>query len=341
MPADPEVLLAARFAELTGVPWNSVSAVQRITSKWETRRTLVAHGLRQPEHFLVTDVNDARVIVSGGGAWMVKPERGTASEGVSKVTEPAHVEQAVENLRRFHPSGPFVVERCIAPMIEYSVEGVWFDRAPVVVAITAKRTTGAPHFVETGHTVPDILPTELDEEIRTVVTTGLLALGASHGQFHVEVFVQPEQLPGHRVTFGEGHVRAGGDRITQILALAGLDLDALAVDAIIGRRLEQPPQATGAAASRYLIFPPGTVVSVEGVDEAVAMSGVEHLSIDVGVGDVLKSVVGNGSRHARFVVAGANFDDALALADQVEQTIRVEVDPTAVPGLTPASHSMV
>lgn len=340
VPADPEVLLAARLAERIGVPWNRVEAVERITSKWETRRALTAAGFRQPAHFLVSAEDDAGAIVAQGGAWIVKPARGTASEGVSKVTEPDQVEAAVENLRQFQPTGPFVVEQCIAPMTEYSVEGVWFGGRPVVIGVTAKRTTGAPHFVETGHTVPVVLPSDLDAEVRDVVSRGLLALGASHGQFHVEVFVQPEQPPGARVIFGEGHVRAGGDRITQITALAGVDLDALAVDAIIGRAPETPPRPTAAAASRYLVFPRGRITSVVGLDEAASLPGVEHLSIDVGVGDVLEPVVGNGARHGRFVVVAESFDRALALADQVEQTIRVEVDPSprqgsvAVPSLT-------
>jgi biotin carboxylase len=329
VPADPEVLLAARLAAQIGVPWNSVEAVQRITSKWETRTTLAARGFRQPEHHLVADAGEAHEIVARGGMWIMKPEHGTASEGVVRVSPLSSIGRDVEHLRQFQPDGPFVVERCIAPMTEYSVEGVWFDGHPRVAGVTAKRTDGPPHFVETGHTVPAPLPRDLEREIHQVVVDGLLALGASHGQFHVEVFVQPQEAPGARVIFGEGHVRAGGDRITQIWALAGVDLDALAVDAVLGQRVERMPQPTGGAASRYLALPAGRVVAVDGLAEAAALPGVIHLSLDVGPGDITEPVVGNGSRHGRYVVAAASFDQALALADCVEQTLRITIDPAS------------
>jgi biotin carboxylase len=335
VPADPEVPLAARLAARIGVPWNSTEAVGRVTSKWETRRALATRGFVQPEHHLAADAAEARTIVARGGAWIVKPARGTASEGVSKVSAPAEVERAVANLRAFQPDDPFVVEACVAPMTEYSVEGVFFGGMPLVAGVTAKRTTGPPHFVETGHTVPVALPPDLNGEVRAVVSGGLVALGASHGQFHVEVFVRPAEPPGRRVVFGEGHVRAGGDRITQIWALAGVDLDALAVDAMMGRPIDRLPGPSGAAASRYLVFPPGRVGSVTGVEEAAALPGVVHLSVDVGAGDTIEPVVGNGSRHGRFVVAGETFEEVLALADRVERTVRVRYEDATIEPAAP------
>lgn len=327
VPADPEALLAARLAERIGVPWNRVDAVRTITSKWQTRRTLAAHGFRQPEHHLVDTADAAARVVSTGGAWIIKPERGTASEGVSKVEDAASVGPALANLRCFQPTGPFVVERCVAPMTEYSVEGVWFNGRPLVAGITAKRTTGPPHFVETGHTAPVTLPPDLQAEIHEVVTGGLLALGASHGQFHVEVYVQPELPPGERVTFGEGHVRAGGDRITQIWALAGVDLDTLAVDAILGVPTDRLPRPSRGAASGFFAFPAGRVTAIEGLEEAQSLPGVVHLSIDVAPGDIIAPVVGSGNRLGRYVVQAGSFDAARALANQVERTLRVTIEP--------------
>jgi hypothetical protein len=68
---------------------------------------------------------------------------------------------------------------------------------------------------------------------------------------------------------------------------------------------------------------------VDGLAEAAALPGVIHLSLDVGPGDITEPVVGNGSRHGRYVVAAASFDQALALADCVEQTLRITIDPAS------------
>lgn len=316
---------AARIAEHLGIPWNSVAAVERMQDKWSTRQTLAAAGLRQPEHVLVQSTAEVHdVLVGRGGVWVVKPRRGTGSEGVSRVEVVADVASSVRRLREAQPDGPFVVERCIEPAREYSVEGVWLRGEPVVLAVTAKITTGPPHFIELGHTLPAVLDPADDQAIRETTLVGLGLLGLSHGTFHVEVFVDRDG-----VVFGEAHARGGGDRITTMLEMIGLDLYGLAVDGLFAENPVSTPLPTGGAAIRYFDFPPGRLEAIEGTEPLDTTPEVRFWRLDVEPGQVIRPPTSSADRHGCLVVAAASADAADALADRLAGDVRARVAPEA------------
>jgi biotin carboxylase len=318
---------AAHIAAHLGIPWNSVAATDRLQDKWLTRQCLTQHGFRQPEYLLArstADVQDS--LVARGGAWVVKPRRGTGSEGISRVERLGDVASAVRRLREAQPDGPFVVERAIEPASEYSVEGVWLGGEPVVLAITAKITTGPPRYIELGHTLPAALDRSLEREIVETATDGLRALGASHGTFHVEVFVDREG-----VVFGEGHARAGGDRITTMLEFSGLDLYGLTIDGMFATEPIVVPRPSGAASIRYFSFPEGRLESVSGTEALDRAADVRFWRLDVAPGEELHRPTSSADRHGCVVVAAPSAAEADALVDRLAANVIPHVVPAAVP----------
>ncbi len=282
---EDSVEAAADIAAHLGVAWNSQAAVQRMQNKWLTRQTLSKAGLRQPAYRLCASEDDLlRLLDSQAGAWIVKPLVGTGSRGISRATTAHDVAPAVAHVRTVQPTGSFLVEGSLEPAREYSVEGVWVGGRPHVLAVTAKETTGPPRFVELGHTLPVTLGDELDAEVRTTVMRGLALLGAAHGLFHVEVFVDRDG-----VVFGEAHRRAGGDRITQLLQLAGVDLHGLALDGSYRPVPASMAELERVAAVRYFRFPPGTLRHLAGVDALAQEPDVVFCQVDVHPGESHRS----------------------------------------------------
>jgi len=105
---------------------------------------------------------------------------------------------------------------------------------------------GARHFA--GFTLPSRLPAAVQDEVARVALGAVRAVGYDHGLFNVELFVLPDG--GVRVI--EINPRSAGQFATMYRAVAGLDLELLAMALAAGRpatevaRLE--PSA-GAAAS--------------------------------------------------------------------------------------------
>jgi biotin carboxylase len=324
------VEVAAELAAHLGLEWNKPGAVQNIRNKWHTRRILATRDFRQPAHHLCRSVDDVQSLLraSPGSAWILKPLQGTASRGIVRVVSADEVERAVAHVLASDTEdpndGPFLAEHAIEPAREYSVEGVWFGEQPHVLAVTEKETTGPPHFVETGHTLPAALAPSLEQSIRETACAGLRTLGASHGLFHVEVFVD-----GEGVIFGEAHVRAGGDRITQLLELVGIDVYGLALDGMFGA----PPAAFaphGVAAVRYFCFPSGVLESVDGIDALKNAADVVYWRLDLQPGHRIDPPLHSLTRHGCFVLVGDDYFATVGRASGLRAAVRAHLVPDGI-----------
>ena len=78
-----------------------------------------------------------------------------------------------------------------------------------MLAVTDKLTTGAPHFIEMGHSEQSRLGAEVTEKIKRLAEQAMLAVGAAEGPGHVEIIVTSK---GPKVV--ELGARLGGDFIT-------------------------------------------------------------------------------------------------------------------------------
>jgi biotin carboxylase len=70
---------------------------------------------------------------------------------------------------------------------EYSVECISYRGVHHFLALTLKYTTGAPHFIETGHREPAPVSDETVERVKDVVFHALDSLGIKDSASHSEV----------------------------------------------------------------------------------------------------------------------------------------------------------
>jgi biotin carboxylase len=320
---EDSVAAAADVAAHLGLAWNTPAAVRRMRNKWLTRQTLAQAGFRQPDHHLCASEADLTQLLTTAPdvAWVTKPLCETGSRGVSLVARPEETAAAVEHVRAAQPTGPFLAEHALHRAREFSVEGVWLGNRPHVLAITAKQTSGPPHFVELGHTLPAALDPSLDAAVRDIALRGLIGLDASHGLFHVEVFADDAG-----VVFGVAHARAGGDRITQLLELAGVDLYGLALDSLIGRAPHSVSLPKRVAAVRYFRFPPGRLKYLAGIEALANAADVVHCSVDVRPGDYVHPVLHSFARHGCFVITGDEYAATSARADALRESVLAQVE---------------
>jgi hypothetical protein len=265
-------LPAALLSEALGLPGVPVGAVLRARDKLLMRRALAAHfdgpsfgvvGRDEPppEDFPL----------------VAKPVAGSGSRGVEFVHDLA------EYRRRAGELDGLLWERYIGGR-EYSVEAVSFDGTHRVLGVTAKRTTGEPHFVETGHEAPAALDPAVRDEIHTCVRRCLDALGVTLGASHTEVKVEN----GHALVV-ETHTRAGGDRIPLLTRLvSGVDQYELAVQSVLpwARPQATAPRHT-CAAVHYFPWQGVTLDDVSGLDACRTVDGVIEAELRVGAGDTV------------------------------------------------------
>src|SRR5699024_6969030 len=103
---------------------------------------------------------------------------------------------------------------------EVSVEVIVDKNEIHILTITDKITTGAPHFVELGHSQPSILDDIIKNKISNVAKNAIKSLGINTGPVHVEIMVTDS---GPKII--ELGARMGGDFISTHLVPNSTGID--------------------------------------------------------------------------------------------------------------------
>ncbi len=330
----------AATAAALGVPGNPVPAVRLVRDKFSCRTALARRGFDQPAVACCTSLADARAFAAAHppGPWVVKPRSEMGSTGLSLVRSADEMPGALAYLAagcsaaaRERTAGDnggapeFLVET-FQRGEEYSAEGLFIAGQPHVLTITAKQTTGAPHFIETGHRMPAALGTELARTARTTVCDALRATGLCWGIFHVEFWID-----GDSVVLGELHARPGGDYIHLMTQLVnGIELHGAVFAQMLGRTPDPGEwRPRGGAAVQYLSAGRGTLTAVTGWDQVLASPDCVRAELAVRPGQRLESATSSAGRTGLVVSRGVSAQDAAERAARLVRLVRFEVAPPA------------
>jgi biotin carboxylase len=223
-----------------------------------------------------------------------KPAGGAGSAGVLFVRSAADLREVHETATRhlnpendsffaYYP-GEFVYERFV-PGREVSVEAVVADGVLHTAGITEKWAT-SDTFTEFQHAYPARLTPQQEETARNLAQDAVRAIGIDHCGVHAEVML----------TDGGGQVievngRLGGDFITShLVPLAdGTDLLQAAIEAATGRPVHLTPTRRDAACVRFLLADRrGVVTGWRGLDAARAAPGVQEMTVNRQIGDLVE-----------------------------------------------------
>ena len=320
--ADGAVPVAAALAAELGIIGIAETAVKRTRDKFLLRETLAEAGLDDTEHRVVdTEEAAAAFLDEVAGPVIVKPADGVASLGVACVTEHAQLAEAVEAARGASASKRVLLERQLFGS-EYSVETISARGVHRVMAITAKRTTGAPYFLETGHAVPAALEPADSKAIEELVLSTLSAVGMNDGACHTEVIAADGTA--HVV---EVNARLGGGRIWELVELAtGVDLVAATVTALVTGVVPEPSAASrGAAVSFYSAPSEGVVDAVFGLSEVAAAEGVVRVGLLPSTPLAVKELVHHRARIGHVIAIGPDAGLAAERAARARDLIRLRM----------------
>jgi biotin carboxylase len=331
----------AAVARALGLPGNSVEVVRRVRNKFACRQWLRERGIRQPQAALCRDLPQALAFVRSTppGPWVVKPLASLGSVGVSLLNNPAELQQALEYLTHSETElaaslgkqgiardaaweQTFLVE-CFQRGEEYSAEGLFVYGTPYVLALTAKITTGGPHFVETGQAMPADLCAEEERVVKESVAAALRVLGVTWGIFHIEFWMDEGQA-----VLGEVHVRTGGDFIHYMTEhVIGVDLYGALFDQLLHKPLEPATwRPLRGAAMRYLTPAPGRVRAITGWEEVRSDPACLVAVLNVREGDRIPPLRSYLDRSSFIVTTGASAGLAAQRAQSLCARIQVEVE---------------
>ncbi|MBP5225738.1 MAG: ATP-grasp domain-containing protein, partial [Lachnospiraceae bacterium] len=316
----------AAVAKELGLVGISDETALKATDKAVMRAALKEHGVPIPAFFPVKGKREFGEVISRfTSSFVVKPADSSGSRGIGLVRDPAdrtEAEAAYERALSFSRSGYVVVEEYMRGP-EVSVETLAVRGDVRVIQITDKITTGAPHFVEMGHTQPSRLPKETRERIVTAAVAANRAVGIEDGPSHTEIIVTEE---GPKIV--ELGARLGGDCITTHLVplSTGVDMVACCIRIALGQKPDIIRRYRKGAAIRYFESHRGVLKKIDGVEEASRLRGVRQISFVYQVGETVPDVTSSGDRIGFVIAQAGAAEKAAAICEEVKKRIVIDID---------------
>lgn len=292
----------AAATSMLGLPGISVETALKSTDKWEMIKAFVSNGVEAPQYLFLSDSQDLQAHREEiRYPCVMKPTDNAGSRGVILIQKPDELDSAYQYSRSQSRSGHVIVEEYMKGQ-EVSVEVVVYHGVPHILAVTDKLTTGAPYFVEMGHSQPSQLPEPDLERIRDLASRAVLSVGIENGPAHVEIILTAD---GPKMV--ELGARMGGDCITTHLVplSTGIDMVKATIDIALGEEPDLRQTLHKASAIRFVGANVGVVRSIGGAEDALSQPNVKHVQFFKHIGDEVTGIH-NSLDRAACVIAQAN-----------------------------------
>lgn len=320
------VVPAALAARRLGLPHNRPEAVAATRDKIALRRRLAEAGVDQPRFTVVYPGEDPAVAAEDVGLpCVVKATTLSASRGVLRADTPEEVLDAIGRIRevlatadlgaeaRPDPDGPLIVESYVAGA-EVAVEGLARNGRVEILALFDKpEPMEGPTFEETLLVTPSRLPDDVQARIASVTDEAARAVGLTSGPIHAEVRVGPD-----RIVVLELAARSIGGLCSRTLRFGtGMSLEEVILRHAAGLPLDSVERERAAAGVVMLPVPhAGVFQEIRGVDDALAVAGVESLDVTITTGTQVAPLP-ESSRYLGFLFARG--DDPASVEERLRK----------------------
>ena len=179
-------ITVSKVAAGLGLPGNSPECIRLSTNKYAMREAFTRARIATPKFYRVDRME--AYLYGMRLPLIVKPTDRSGSRAITKVTDFENLGEAIRQAVNQSFAKEAIVEEYIEGE-EYSYEAISCKGKHTRLAVTKKYTTGAPHFIETGHAEPAVLSEDMMYRVDYVMRKALDALkitdGASHGEFKI------------------------------------------------------------------------------------------------------------------------------------------------------------
>lgn len=277
---------------------NPLDVTYRSTNKHEMRKTFETKGDPSPKSTLVdynTDLNKLDLVYPV----IVKPTDRSGSRGIYKLDNSNGLDETVKRAITQSFEKKALIEEFISGN-EYSVEGISYRGEHNILTITEKFTTGAPHFIETGHLEPATLDPELYMRVINVVQHALDSLGIQNGASHTELKIDRNK----NIYLIEIGGRMGGDFIgSNLVELStGIDYIKAVIDIALGDKPDLRPVHKEYVAGVRFVF------SQEDLDalDTLKQNDLDYLVMEKVKNGDSREITDSSNRHGWFIMCASD-----------------------------------
>jgi biotin carboxylase len=337
---DRTAAVGAAVAERLGLRTSPLTAVATTRNKHRMREAFARAGVRSPGYRLFRVADDPRAAASTVTyPCVLKPTILAGSRGVIRADDEGAFVAAFRRIAMIldapdvqalgEGADELLVEDFI-PGREVALEGLLVGGDLRVLALFDKPDPlEGPFFEETLYVTPSRLPAEIQEGIAAEVRWATRALGLTEGPVHAELRVN-ERGP----WVVEVAARTIGGLCSRTLRFgAGLTLEELVLRHALGIELESLERERRPAGVMMLPIPrAGVLRAVHGREAALAVPGVEEVTITTHVGQQLQPLP-EAARYLGFAFARGESPDAVERAlREACRRLAFDIEPAGGPG---------
>ncbi|MDF1568294.1 MAG: ATP-grasp domain-containing protein [Spirochaetaceae bacterium] len=318
-------LSVAEVAEAFGLPGHSGKAARAATDKRLMREAFLKAGVPSPDFIEVGPDDDASACAAKvPGPWVVKPVDSMGARGVVRIDRDVELPEALDAARKYSRSGRALLESYMEGP-EYSLDALVENGRLIRCGLADRHITYSPRFIEIGHTIPTKQTRANIEILWDAFEHGVKALGLTHGAAKGDV-----KLTRAGPMIGEIAARLSGGYMSGWTWPYASDVEptrgglrlAVGLDAEVHRE-----EALRVCAERALIGIDGTIRTLNGREEALALPGVKEVFLRYGAGDKLVFPRNNVEKAGNVITVGADWNEAEQRALAALRTLRMELDP--------------
>lgn len=304
----------------------SCATAIRATNKHEMRKAFEIYGAPSPKSECFNEYRRAWKCFCEKmpDECILKPSRNSGSRGIAKIQRGISKTEFINLFNRAksesHDNSVMLEQFVDGP--EFSVEIIVWNNNVNVLAVTDKKTTGAPYFVELGHNQPSTFSTQIVEKIKQAAVLGVKALGVNDCACHAEI-----KIHDNKAYIMEIGARLGGDFIsTELTYLStGIDMVAAAINCALGIKPSlQPNGTTHSVCIRYFSPNPGKLISIDNLN-VLKDKRVYQWEIYRKIGDLIPEVTSSLSRSGHIIVTEDTPQKAILLAENLINQVKFSI----------------
>lgn len=297
----------------------------KATNKKLMREAFEIYGAPSPKSFCSSDAKEGyKLFKSLDSVAILKPSRSSGSRGISKLEKDVIYSNfcfLFERAKRESRDATVMIEQFVDGP-EFSVEIIVWNGNVNIIQVTDKKTTGAPYFVELGHSQPSCFPSDVINIVKEAAIRGVKSLYLNDCAAHVEI-----KYEGGKAFLMEVGARLGGDFISTDLTFisTGIDMSAAAINVALGIKPNLLPTAKlHGVAIRYFTPPAGIVRSID-YNDLFECPDLYCADIYIKEGDVINEVKSSLDRSGHIIVMSSNVLEAVQTAERLLKKVIFDV----------------
>jgi biotin carboxylase len=281
-------------ANKLGLPCNNPDIILQCTNKYEMRKAFLKEGVSVPK-FVKVGAGEPLNLDGFKYPIIVKPTDRSGSRGIFLCQNEDEIKEAIIQAADFSFEKKSIVEEYIEGN-EYSCECISQNGKHNFLAITKKYTSGAPHFIETGHIEPAGLTDEMKNKVIKEIFKALDALGIENSASHSEFKINKDG----EIKIIEIGARMGGDCIGSDLVKisTGYDFLQMTLDVALGNEIKFEQKNKPKQAIIKFIFNKEDIQKLKIIEEKFSNTIYFKSTID----SLDHKIVDSSSRYGYFIL---------------------------------------